>query len=284
MRWVPVFAGISSVPLGGICPGVRPTIKLTYLPPPGNSLTVDNIRDFCPPDVQCPVPEEILESMNPETTFPIIDFTAHQFTAVQSGGDLRSEQPVFTRDKAGLVPSLGKTNGTIVRPIPPNPFTLLGYDFFVNILPMQAETFTMASNKNLRGIYDNVHLKEEITNGIYFPNCNDPRPTRVDLNPCLHLHENWFGTVPAPNQTYSREQTVWWYVVRLRPGPEESPDHPRSIVDGEPLFNSAHLGFDLVLWVQSRASSKECDAPGGTVVNLRRPCVVFPNAVFPSPR
>ncbi len=201
MNWGANFIGVLNVSLGGVCPGVRPTVKWTYIPPPSNGLTIDNIRDFCPPDIQCPVPEEVLESIDPNTTVPITDFRARLFTAVQSGGDLKHEVSAFSRDGTGPIPSLATTNGPLIRTSQPNILIGLGLDIFAYISPMPVETLTIASNKNLRGRFDNVHLKEEITVGLYFPNCNDPRPRAFDPNPCLHLHENWFGQVPAPNQT-----------------------------------------------------------------------------------
>ena len=72
------------------------------------------------------------------------------------------------------------------------------------------------------------------------------------------------------------------YVVRSNPG-EVSPASVEALADGEALREDAERGYDLVLWHRSTASSKSC-FPAGGVDNTDRPCLVFPQAMFFTPR
>ena len=71
-------------------------------------------------------------------------------------------------------------------------------------------------------------------------------------------------------------------VVRWNPG-EATPDPPEALANGEPLRVNADDGYDLAFWQRSVASSKDC-YPAGGVDNTERPCLVFPQAMFFTPR
>jgi hypothetical protein len=170
-----------------------------------------------------------------------------------------------------------------------------------------------------RGDFDNLHLKAfpDLFGGaglgpatylpVAFPNCNwpldrDARGVRInDTRPCVHLHENWLDSEPGPGKglTYSKGQDIYWNVLAFRAGNEESPDAksidaPLDIVNGESLRVSLNDPFfrssaaDLVLWVESIADSRQCkpkaDGISGDVNNSSRPCEVFPQGLFLTPR
>lgn len=249
-------------------------------------------------DTPCSLPEEVLEGIDPDASYPIVDFVARLSTAVQSNGSGHEETSSLVQDappRFGLLPDtafdLARTVGSINRAT--QPIWALG-DSFTFINAVLGESGVVASLLGARGDWDNVHLKEERTPGIFFPGCNDPRTAGVDRNPCLHLHENWLDLVPGSGSTYSRGQIVFWYDLRFRPGAEESPDHPTSLQNGEPLISAGPFaggdtsGHDLVLWVESIASSRDCRPPRGggrgPLDNTRRSCEVFPQAVFFTPR
>ena len=90
------------------------------------------------------------------------------------------------------------------------------------------------------------------------------------------------GTRYSGYTSYSRGQNVTVYVVRWNPG-EATPDPPEALANGEPLRVSADDGYDLAFWHRSVASSKDC-YPAGGVDNTERPCLVFPQAMFFTPR
>jgi len=183
-------------------------------------------------------------------------------------------------------------------------------DLAIEIQPIPQEMRVQAAKPTngttiggYRGDFDNVHLKVRTHASDYlvsFPNCNWPfiyttggdKPKIEDLLPCLHLHESWLGKEPAPDQTYSKGQDVLWNILRRRaPGPEESPsapsiDAPLSILNSETLYPPRQ---ELVLWVESLGQATQCDVPaaGDTsdkVNNSQRPCRVFPNGIFFTPR
>ena len=110
--------------------------------------------------------------------------------------------------------------------------------------------------------------------GIAFPDCSHPL-NGYDIPDCIHLHEYWRGAAEA-------RQEVTLFVVRRRTA-ETSPDSVESLVNGEPLRQDAERGYDLALWHRSTASSTQC-YPSGGVDNSDRPCRVFPQALFFTPR
>jgi hypothetical protein len=113
--------------------------------------------------------------------------------------------------------------------------------------------------------------------GIAFPGCNQPLDG-YDIPACIHLREHW----PGGTEARSHGQDVTVFIVRRRPG-EGSPASVESLVDGERLRQDAEHGYDLVLWHRSTASSTQCYRNGG-VDNTDRPCRVFPQALFFTPR
>src|SRR5262249_44840608 len=132
---------------------------------------------------------------------------------------------------------------------------------------------------------------------VAFPNCNWPFGfgrinTDKDTAPCVHLHESWINERPGPGQTFSKGQSVYWNVVAFRAGAaEESPDPPSIDAPINTLNNENIRRFpehDLVLWVESIADSRQChpkaDGTLAEVDNSSRPCRVFPQGLFLSPR
>jgi hypothetical protein len=290
----PPFGGnhlwIIKRPLGGTAPGVRPTVKWTYRPPQ-LGIGGKTIKEFCSsaPDPQttpCAIPYAVLNAINEQQIYPIDDFRVKILTAIQPGGT--GQKSALVSDTNSLIElgnfiinyKLANTDGAIDRTVQP---AWAPGDAFVDITPIQTERVATASRINNQGDWDNVHLKAN-PQPVAFPGCNDPL-SATDTQPCLHLHEKWLNSKPA-GTTYSRGQTVNWYILRLHPGQEESPNHPSSINNGEPLIE-AGVGKSLVLWVESIASSKQCDLsalPNAGIDNSNRPCEVFPQAMFFTPR
>jgi hypothetical protein len=216
----------------------------------------------------------------------ITDFRLNVYTAVDSSGS--HERAALAQDSDSNT-KLAATDGAVdtsCRPwhVAVGALGLLSRtDAFTCIRPIERERSAVLATVGGRGQWDNLHVKSEnpAPYGISFPGCNHPMSSS-DIPDCIHLHEHWLGSTPGPNEAYSRGQNVTVYVVRWNPG-EASPDSPEALVNGEPLRIKADNGYDLAFWHRSVASSKDCFPTGG-VDNTERPCLVFPQAMFFTPR
>jgi hypothetical protein len=270
-------------PLGGQCAGLRPTVKWTYEPPCDKSLSGADIQAFCEQDgADCDIPSTTLAALDKTRRYFIRDFRSALSTAVQPPAGQDNDVSSLVKDGSD-VKTLGATDGAINRTLQPY---WAPPDAFVYIDPITNEKSVVASNMSSRGAWDNVHIKEGPSLGVYFPGCNNPQTKGVDQQPCIHLHENWLNKTPGINQTYSKGQLIVWYLVLFRTGGEESPNHPSTITNGEALTTPFRPGVQQALWVESVARSIDC-APTGAVRELdnsTRACVVFPQAMFFTPR
>ena len=276
--------------IGGDCPGFRPSMQWSYKPP-----AVFRPSDFARLCLQgeglCDVPQGMLlewasGGLDGGPQPQITDFRLNVYTAVDSAG--ASERAALAQD-SGSPTHLAATDGSVDTSCRPWHVAIgaLGAlsrtDAFTCISPIQRERSAVLASIGGRGQWDNLHLKSENTApyGISFPGCNHPL-NASDIADCIHLHEHWIGSTPGPNEAYSRGQNVTVYIVRWSPG-EASPDAPEALVNGEPLRINADNGYDLSFWHRSVASSKDC-FPAGGVDNTERPCLVFPQAMFFTPR
>jgi hypothetical protein len=303
------FHGVDSVvPLGGSCPAIRPTVKWTYAPYYDSPafFSGQTILDFCGQRAEACTPGGALAGIDRNKTYQVIGFRARLLTAVQSFE--RKAISSFVQDTSDKN-VLGSTIGAIIKP-PERPSLAPG-DFLSFIDAVPQETRIVAARPQsgggtvggFRGDYDNVHMKYFPmfdSDLVSFPNCNWPvvysqrteynvKIVSSDQQPCIHVHESWLRKFPGPDQTYSKGQTVSWNMVVFRAGQEESPD--ASSIDGQlKILNGESLANNgLVLWAESLADSRQCDVPGAgdssdKVNNSKRPCVVFPNGIFFTPR
>jgi hypothetical protein len=277
--------------IGGDCPGFRPSVEWSYKPP-----SVFRPSDFAQLCLQgeglCDVPRGLLlewasgaldNGPQPQVT----DFRLSVYTAVDSSG--ARERAALAQDSDSNT-KLAATDGSIdtsCRPwhVAVGALGLLSRtDAFTCIRPIERERSAVLATVGGRGQWDNLHVKSEnpAPYGISFPGCNHPMSSS-DIPDCIHLHEHWLGSTPGPDEAYSRGQNVTVYVVRWNAS-ESSPDSPEALVNGEPLRMNANDGYDLVFWHRSVASSKDCFPAGGGVDNTDRPCRVFPQAMFFTPR
>jgi hypothetical protein len=276
--------------IGGDCPGFRPSVQWSYKPP-----AVFRPSDFARLCLQgeglCDVPQGVLlewagGGLDNGPQPQITDFRLNVYTAVDSSGS--HERAALAQDSESST-KLAATDGAVDTSCRPWHVAVgaLGLvsrtDAFTCIRPIERERSAVLATVGGRGQWDNLHFKSEspAPYGISFPGCNHPMSSS-DIPDCIHLHEHWLGSTPGPNEAYSRGQNVTVYVVRWNPG-ESSPDSPEALVNGEPLRINAVDGYDLVFWHRSVASSKDC-FPAGGVDNTDRPCLVFPQAMFFTPR
>jgi hypothetical protein len=276
--------------IGGDCPGFRPSVRWSYKPP-----AVFRLSDFARLCLQgeglCDVPQELLlkwasGGLDGGPQPQITDFRLNVYTAVNSLGS--HERAALAQDSDSNT-KLAATDGAVDTSCRPWHVavgalgTLSRTDAFTCISPIQRERSALLATVGGRGQWDNLHVKSEnpAPYGISFPGCNHPMNSS-DIPDCIHLHEHWLGSTPGPSEAYSRGQNVTVYVVRWNPG-EASPDSPEALVNGEPLRVNANDGYNLVFWHRSVASSKDC-YPAGGVDNTDRPCLVFPQAMFFTPR
>lgn len=282
--WVGRRVGVIAYPLGGHCPGIKPELHWTYQPPHGGGVTGKQLKELCVlGGAQCEGFGNVIEKIKDDKAYQITDFRARLEMAAQSNEPLMDEKSSFAQDTAFPGLTLSSTIGPVDRSS--QPLWALR-DTFTYITPVPEEMFKTVSHKGARGQFDNIHMKSEPTDGIHFPGCNNPRWKGVDQFPCLHLHESWYES-----NTYSEAQTVAWFDTIFRRGVEESPTNgaqeivnpPEALVTPLP-GGLVPLGKNLGLWIESRASSKECGLPGGTVDNTTRPCIVFRAPIFFTPR
>jgi hypothetical protein len=276
--------------IGGDCPGFRPSVQWSYKPP-----AVFRPSDFARLCLQgeglCDVPQGVLlewagGGLDNGPQPQITDFRLNVYTAVDSSGS--HERAALAQDSESST-KLAATDGAVDTSCRPWHVAVgaLGLvsrtDAFTCIRPIERERSAVLATVGGRGQWDNLHFKSEspAPYGISFPGCNHPMSSS-DIPDCIHLHEHWLGSTPGPNEAYSRGQNVTVYVVRWNPG-ESSPDSPEALVNGEPLRINAVDGYALVFWHRSVASSKDC-FPAGGVDNTDRPCLVFPQAMFFTPR
>ncbi len=264
--------------LGGTCPGIRPEIDWSYETPVGG-LSDSQVADFCTqPGGVCDIPPAYYSGGSTAATWEVVDFEAKLFTAVVSPG--RVEDAALVQDTSSpcklAKTAIDKRHQPLLSPRCP-PF-LTGNDLFVDITPMRLEQSALMARRSGRGDWDNFHLKSgpPPVLPVAFPGCNDVLVAH-DADPCIHFHENWLATTPGANQTYSRGQTVTLHIAVFHPS-EVSPNDPTGIVNHELLF-----GRHLVAWHESDAFSDQCGSAGG-VDNASRPCQVFTNGLFFTPR
>ncbi len=277
--------------IGGDCPGFRPSLQWSYKPP-----TAFKPSEFARLCLQgegiCDVPAGLLAewssgSLDGGAQPEITDFKLTAYTAVDSHG-ADAERAALAKDADDPL-HLAATDGAVDKSCRPWHVaigalgTLSGTDAFACISPVASERSAVLAVPSSRGDWDSVHLKSENPGpyGISFPNCNHPM-NDLDIPGCIHLHEHWLGKTPGPTEAYSRGQEVVVYVVRWNAG-EASPASIEALANGETLRQDADRGYDLVLWHRSTASSKSC-FPSGGVDNTDRPCLVFPQALFFTPR
>jgi hypothetical protein len=270
--------------LGGDCPGFRPSVEWSYRPP-----AAFKPSDFAHLCLQrtglCDVPPSLLAQWStgafdsgPQPQ--ITDFRLSVYTAVSGTAD--PERVALAKDGDSAL-RLAATDGAVDQSCRPPALRglkqLRDNDDFTCIAPLALERSAVLAVPDGRGDWDDVHLKAEsaVPHGISFPGCNHPL-TPSDTPSCIHLHEHW----PGIGHAYSRGQEVTVFVVRRKPG-EASPASVEKLVSGDPLRQSSDRGYDLVLWHRSTASSTEC-YPSGGVDNTDRPCRVFPQALFFTPR
>jgi hypothetical protein len=282
---LPKFVYRTRGKIGGDCPGFRPSLEWSYKPP-----AVFRPSDFARLCLQgdgiCDVPASLLAEWSSLDGGPqpeIADFRLSAYTAVDShgAGTERAALAKDANDPLHLAASDGAVD-TSCRPWRATVGalrTLSRTDAFACIAPVATERSAVLAVPGGRGDWDDLHLKSESPGlGIVFPGCNNPL-NDLDASSCIHLHEHWPG---GPAEPSSRGQEVVVYVVRSNPG-EASPASVEALADGEALRQDADRGYDLVLWHRSTASSKSC-FPAGGVDNTDRPCLVFPQAMFFTPR
>jgi hypothetical protein len=284
LELLPKYVDGASGRVGGDCPGFRPSVEWSYQPP-----AVFRPSDFAHLCLQnaglCDVPHSLLSQWStgafdagpqPE----IADFRLSVYTALL--GAPGPEQVALARESSSPL-RLAASDGAVDPSCRPRAIRAAGQlrdnDAFTCIAPLAVERSAVLAVPDGRGAWDNLHLKSEAPapNGISFPGCNHPLKG-YDIPSCIHLHEHWGDAIePA-----SRGQEVTVFVVR-RKASEASPGSVESLANGEPLRHDTAHGYDLVLWHRSTASSTQC-YPAGGVDNTRRPCLVFPTALFFTPR
>lgn len=282
---LPKFVYGTGTRLGGDCPGFRPSVEWSYRPPA--AFRPSDLARLCLQGVGlCDVPQALLAqwvtgALDAGPQPEIADFRLSVYTAVEAG-----ERAALARD--GESPfALAATDGPVDASCRPwrvglGALGLLGSTAaFACVSPIAPErSAVLAVPGGRRGDWDEVHLKSESPGpyGISFPGCTHPL-NRNDTAGCIHLHEHW----PGPSaEAVSRGQEVTVLIARRNPG-EASPDSVEGLVNGEPLRRDADHGYELVLWHRSTASSTQC-YPAGGVDNADRPCRVFPQALFFTPR
>lgn len=285
---LPKFVYRTRGKIGGDCPGFRPSLEWSYKPP-----AVFRPSDFARLCLQgdgiCDVPPSLLAewssgSLDGGPRPEIADFRLSAYTAVDLHG-AGTERAALAKDANDPL-HLAASDGTVDTSCRPWHATagalgtLSRTDAFACIAPLATERSAVLAVPGGRGDWDDLHLKSESPgpHGIVFPGCNNPL-NDLDASSCIHLHEDWSG---GPTEPSSRGQEVVVYVVRSNPG-EASPTSVDALANGEALRQDADRGYDLVLWHRSTASSKSC-FPAGDVDNTDRPCLVFPQAMFFTPR
>jgi hypothetical protein len=285
----PKFVTGTAGRVGGDCPGFRPSVQWSYEPP--TTFKPSDFARLCLQGAElCDVPHNLLQTWStgkldggpqPE----IADFQLSVYTAVSSSAD--PERAALAKDTDSPL-KLAATDGpvdTTCRPWHGTKGalgTLASTDAFACIAPIQTERSAVLATPSGRGDWDGLDVKSETPGpfGIAFPTCNQPLNS-LDIPGCIHLDEHWPGQTPGSTDAYSHGQEVVVYMVRSNPG-EASPSSVESLVNGEPLRDAEH-GYPLVFWHRSTASSKDC-YPSGGVDNTGRPCLVFPQALFFTPR
>ena len=276
--------------IGGDCPGFRPSVDWSYEPP--TTFRPSDFAQLCLQGVDlCDVPKGLLlewarGALDSGPQPQIVDFRLNVYTAVNPAG---SHERAALAQESDSPTSLAATDGPIDPSCRPwhvviGALGLLSHtDAFACIGPIQRERSAVLATVGDRGQWDNLHVKGEspAAYGISFPGCNHPL-NASDIGDCIHLDEHWLDSTPGPNEAYSRGQDVTVYIVRRHPG-EASPDSPEALMSGEPLRLSSDVGYSLAFWHRSSASSTQC-YPNGGVDNTDRPCRVFPQAMFFTPR
>jgi hypothetical protein len=271
LELLPKFVFGTGTSLGADCPGFRPSVEWSYRPP-AVFRTSDLARLCLQGTDLCDVPQAHLAlwltgALDAGPQPEIADFRLSVYTAIDPGGS-DPGRAALARDSDGLL-APAATDGPVDSSCRPSPC----------ISPIATERSALLAASNGRGDWDGVSLKSEspAPSGIAFPGCNRPLDG-YDIPGCIHLREHW----PGGAETRSHGQEVTVFVIRRRPG-DGSPASVEGLVDGEPLRQDAEHGYDLVLWHRSSASSTQC-YPSGGVDNTDRPCRVFPQALFFTPR
>ena len=271
LELLPKFVFGTGTSLGADCPGFRPSVEWSYRPPA--TFRPSDFARLCLQGTDlCDVPQTQLAAwltgaLDSGPQPEIADFRLSVYTAVDPGG-ADPGRAALARDGDGLL-APAATDGPVDPSCRPSPC----------ISPIATERTALLAAPSGRGDWDGVSLKSEspAPSGIAFPGCNQPLDG-YDIPVCIHLREHW----PGGAEARSSGQQVTVFIVRRRPG-EGSPASVESLVDGEPLRQDADHGYDLVLWHRSSASSTQC-YPRGGVDNTDRPCRVFPQALFFTPR
>jgi len=265
---LPKFVFGTDAGIGGDCPGFRPSVDWSYRPP-ARFLPSDFARLCLQSLGLCDVPqaqlaEWITGALDGGPQPEIADFRLSVYTAVDPGGTAPERAALAREGEALRTPAA--TDGPLDQSCLP----------FSCISPMTTERSAVLAASSGPGEWDDLYLKSEVPvpAGIAFPDCSHPL-NGYDIPDCIHLHEYWRGAAEA-------RQEVTLFVVRRRSA-ETSPDSVESLVNGEPLRQDAERGYDLALWHRSTASSTQC-YPSGGVDNSDRPCRVFPQALFFTPR
>ncbi|HEY2938590.1 MAG TPA: hypothetical protein VGJ27_02145, partial [Gaiellaceae bacterium] len=271
LELLPKFVFGTRTSLGADCPGFRPSVEWSYRPPA--TFRPSDFARLCLQGTDlCDVPQAQLAqwvtgALDAGPQPEIADFRLSLYTAVDPGA-ADPERAALARDGDGLR-TPAATDGPVDSSCRPSPC----------ISPIATERSALLATPSGRGDWDALALKFEAPSpsGIAFPGCNQPLDG-YDIPACIHLREHW----PGAAETRSQGQEVTVFIVRRRPG-EGSPASVESLVGGEPLRQDAEHGYDLVLWHRSTASSTQCYRNGG-VDNTDRPCRVFPQALFFTPR
>jgi hypothetical protein len=271
LQLLPKFVLGTGTSLGADCPGFRPSVEWSYRPP-GTFRPSDFARLCLQGTDLCDVPQAqlaqwITGALDAGPQPEIADFRLSVYTAIDPG-EAGPARAGLVRDGEGLL-APAATDGPVdssCRPLP-------------CISPIATERSAVLATPGGRGDWDDVSLKSEspAPSGIAFPDCNRPLDG-YDVPACIHLREHW----PGGPEGRSHGQEVTVFIVRRRPG-EGSPASVESLVDGEPLHQDPDHGYELILWHRSTASSTQC-YPIGRVDNTDRPCRVFPQALFFTPR
>ena len=272
--------------LGGQCMGIAPTYHWIYVPPK-DGISGDTIYEFCRQLLTfCDIPDNILFTLRSEK-YKVTDFVAETYSTLKANAPNVGEKSTFLKDDTGWSELTKAEVANSIGPMDKSTqIARLKYfstlDAFMYIKPMMKEKHVFGAMTNLRGEFDNVHLKSENSRGVYFPNCTYVYAADTV---CIHVHENWFGEIPSDKPeklTYSEGQTITWWVLKMNPG-EGTPVSFYTIDNKENLVNpTTNVGVDHVLWIESHASSKECGLTQKvkTPDNSLRPCIVMPEPFF----
>jgi hypothetical protein len=256
--------GTGTTRLGGDCPGFQPSVEWSYRPPA--RFTPSDFARLCLQAAGlCDVPQAQLAqwvtgALDAGPQPEIADFRLSVYTAIDPGSE-PGRAALVSDGSSPLTPAAsdGPLDPQCAAPFP-------------CISPIATERSAALASPEGRGDWDELYLKSETPepDGIAFPHCNNRTVRAYDLPDCIHLRER------------SRGQQVTAFIVRRRSG-EASPDSVERLADGESLRQDAQHGYDLVVWHRSTASSTQC-YPAGGVDNTDRPCRVFPQALFFTPR